>query len=102
MSTTFLLGERRSLQNYAGTTIGGDDNWAGILQNAYDVGGSCQTRCRLNAPGPNAVSAFSSLHPGGAHFLLGDGAVRFISENIDRTTHSNLAGINDGKVLGDF
>src|SRR5690606_31065579 len=29
---------------------------------------------------------FSSLHAGGAHFVMGDGAVRFINENIDMST----------------
>ena len=102
MSSTFLLGERRSLLRNGGTTIGGDDNWAGILQNAYDVGGSCQPACLINAPGPNAVSSYSSLHAGGAQFLMGDGAVRFVSENIDKTTYGNLGGIDDGKVIGEF
>jgi type II secretory pathway pseudopilin PulG len=32
--------------------------------------------------------AYSSLHVGGVHFLMGDGAVRFISENIDHKPHT--------------
>jgi len=43
-----------------------------------------------------------SLHVGGCHVLMGDGAVRFLSENIDATTRVNLARINDGQVLGEF
>lgn len=43
-----------------------------------------------------------STHPGGMHVLLGDGAVRFISENIDTTTRNNLANISDGNPLGEF
>ena len=43
-----------------------------------------------------------SLHTGGCQVLMGDGAVRFISENIDGSTRRNLGYISDGNVLGDF
>lgn len=43
-----------------------------------------------------------SLHTGGCHVLLGDGAVRFVSENIDATTRVYLSYIGDGKVLPEF
>jgi prepilin-type processing-associated H-X9-DG protein len=35
----------------------------------------------------NCAQAFHSFHEGGAHFLFGDGSVRFISENIEHTEH---------------
>ena len=43
-----------------------------------------------------------STHTGGIHVLLADGAVRFISENIDTNTRLNLANISDGNPLGEF
>jgi prepilin-type processing-associated H-X9-DG protein len=43
-----------------------------------------------------------SLHSGGAHVLLGDGAVRFISENLDAVTRDRLAFIADGQPIGEF
>ncbi|WP_339734993.1 DUF1559 domain-containing protein [uncultured Gimesia sp.] len=43
-----------------------------------------------------------SSHTGGIHVLLGDGAVRFISENIDFSTRVNLARISDGNVIGEY
>ena len=43
-----------------------------------------------------------SLHTGGMHVLMGDGAVRFVSENSDRTTLSRLSTISDGQVIGEF
>jgi prepilin-type processing-associated H-X9-DG protein len=43
-----------------------------------------------------------SLHTGGAHFLMGDGAVRFISENVDSTTRKNLSYVSDGQSIGEF
>ena len=45
---------------------------------------------------------FSSSHVGGAQFCLGDGSVRFISENIDRGVYQSLATIQGGEVLGEF
>ena len=44
----------------------------------------------------------ASFHVGGTQALLGDGSVRFISENIDATTFRNLGAIGDGAVIGDF
>jgi prepilin-type N-terminal cleavage/methylation domain-containing protein/prepilin-type processing-associated H-X9-DG protein len=45
---------------------------------------------------------FKSLHAGGAHFLFGDGAVRFLSENIDHNTYNDLGAKADRKPVGDF
>jgi prepilin-type N-terminal cleavage/methylation domain-containing protein len=43
-----------------------------------------------------------SLHVGGIHVLMADGAVRFLSENIDAVTRVNLARIADGTPLAEF
>ena len=43
-----------------------------------------------------------STHTGGMHILMADGAVRFISENLDTTTRKNLAYMADGNVIGEF
>lgn len=48
------------------------------------------------------TSGFGSMHTGGCHFLLGDGTVRFISENIDNGIYRNLGTINDGTPVGEF
>ena len=56
---------------------------------------------------------YSSRHEGGAHFLLCDGAVRFISENIQNTPSAGdratvdslfeyLVNREDGEVVGEF
>ncbi|MEM1061079.1 MAG: DUF1559 domain-containing protein [Planctomycetota bacterium] len=40
----------------------------------------------------NTAYSFASLHPGGSQFTLGDGSVRFISENIDSDVSSSNGG----------
>jgi len=42
---------------------------------------------------------FRSRHVGGAQFLLGDGAVRFVSQNIDHTTYNRLGAKADGQPV---
>ena len=52
-----------------------------------------------NMPGARGVS---SAHTGGAQILLGDGSVRFISDNIDINTWRALGSMNNGEVIGEF
>jgi uncharacterized protein DUF1559 len=46
--------------------------------------------------------ALKSQHVGGIHALMGDGTVRFLSENINLQTYKYLADKADGQTLGEF
>lgn len=52
--------------------------------------------------GNNSGVGARSFHTGGVHFTLGDGTVRFISENVDLTTYERLLSIADGATVGSF
>ena len=43
-----------------------------------------------------------SRHTGGVHVLLGDGAVRFVSDNIDLNTWRALGTMSGSEVIGEF
>ncbi|HUG19827.1 MAG TPA: DUF1559 domain-containing protein [Planctomycetaceae bacterium] len=45
---------------------------------------------------------FKSNHTGGAHFVLCDGSVHFLSENIDYRTYQRLGCRRDGEAVGAF
>lgn len=61
--------------------------------------GNPSTSYKIN--GTNAWS-FGSHHMGGAQFVLADGSVRFITENIDGMTLNRISERNDGDVVGEF
>lgn len=48
------------------------------------------------------VGGFSSHHTGGAHFMLGDGSIRFLNENIEHATYRRLANRSDGEPVSDY
>jgi prepilin-type N-terminal cleavage/methylation domain-containing protein/prepilin-type processing-associated H-X9-DG protein len=45
------------------------------------------------------ATGFSSYHPGGCHFLLGDGSVQFFSQNIDAATLAKLTTRAGGEII---
>lgn len=54
---------------------------------------------------PNSIGQLygpSSQHTGGAHHLMCDGAVRFISQNLDVVVYDALVSRNGGEVVGEF
>jgi prepilin-type N-terminal cleavage/methylation domain-containing protein len=71
-----------------------------INNNKTPTGGPASCPWTTNNCGPNDEPF--SLHIGGAHALLGDGTVRFISENTDYNTIRRLMSRADGETLGDF
>ncbi|MEM7812871.1 MAG: DUF1559 domain-containing protein [Planctomycetota bacterium] len=103
LSNTLAVGERMytrtfpdgsAVRGWAANVFGSagiDDNSNGFLTGVLG-GGSTLINCAdVSGTGQasRCASSFSSLHTGGAQFVMGDGSVRFISENIDHTPNSN-------------
>ena len=61
------------------------------------------TSIKLNAGSRQRAetTGFGSSHTGGAHFLMGDGAVRFLTNDIDMKLYRGVSGISDS-VMEDF
>jgi prepilin-type N-terminal cleavage/methylation domain-containing protein len=45
---------------------------------------------------------FRSSHPGGCQFVLVDGTVKFISEDVNYATYQSLGGRQDGNPIGQY
>ncbi|MBC8114596.1 MAG: DUF1559 domain-containing protein [Candidatus Saccharimonas sp.] len=108
-SNVIMVGERYSPTNATplSTTVVGDATWAGVANpnSEWNVLGEATWKVNQNftAAYPRPVtSGFGSMHTGGAQFLMGDGAVRFLSENLDMTTYRHLSRVGDGNLLGNF
>ena len=104
-SNTLVIGERGI--DATGSYIGG-------LCNGAEGNGFIPTGLGLGvAPLPvttgigggykaNDIQSFWSYHTGGLHFLMADGAVRFVSNSLDYNTYQNLATRAGGEVIGEF
>jgi len=133
LSNTFNIGERRT-RRLIGTVAPDPAPFAGVWPGAYDENKPAPTATQIQNPcalrgttqyrikdgncnGSNfAAEGFSSEHAGGMHFLMGDGAVRFVSENIDSQpspypspvtsagygVYNRLGSRNDGLPVGEF
>ncbi len=101
-SNTIAIGERR----------GELSRYSGIF--SASIGQTLKTGMKINSPNLTTDIALipyydyifnmgaSSFHVGGAHFLLADGSVRFINNNVDFVTYNYLGGKADGQVIGEY
>tara|TARA_R110002111_G_scaffold1162_4_gene8231 strand:+ start:12926 stop:13876 length:951 start_codon:yes stop_codon:yes gene_type:complete len=80
---------------YTGTGVAINFN---TCENAPGTG----TGCNQHKGQWGASQGFKSIHSGGCHFVLCDGSVRFISENIDMVNYQRLGDRRDGEVVSEF
>ena len=110
-SNAIIVGERYTpTGSTASQPVIGDATWVGVAYNDDTAGQANalgEASVPINAFNTGAIprpqtTGFGSTHTGGCHFLMGDGAVRFISQNVSMNTYRQLSRIADGAVVGDF
>lgn len=107
------------LQTYGAACVAGQANHHSHGGREWAVGMPAQTLFNTAAP-PNhklptcqpcagcgwmdsqGIFPARSRHVGGVQVLMGDGAVRFVSENIDLALWQNLGSIRGNEPLGEF
>lgn len=114
-SNTFLIGESRYMPTPSGRTDGYHFGWASAATQE-SASSARPALCAVAFNGINSRSGsggdsdmfnrfgalFGSFHVGGCHMSLGDGSVRFISENIDITSYRYLGRRDDGMAVGEY
>ena len=105
-TNTLLIGERDggkfdngSRQSLAGVWVGFGNGTT--LDQAYQIIINGQNGINSMIANSEARGA-SSFHSGGAQFLMVDGSVHFLSENISMVTYGRLCQRDDGNVVGEF
>jgi len=110
LSNTILAGEKLCPRD--GDGLGWTSGTRATLRNAGSIINADldKIRSRDNSLGEDdqdakdllSVGGFSSEHTGGAQFVFGDGAVRFLAQYINTKTFQQLANRQDGEMVGEF
>ncbi|MFM9962094.1 MAG: DUF1559 domain-containing protein [Planctomycetaceae bacterium] len=111
-SNTFFWGEVRANCSAHIGTLGWWNSHLGIQSTAIPLN---YPTCVGEAPGNNGTplncnswndwrteGGFKSAHTGGVHFVLCDGSVRFISQNIDYRNLQRLGDRRDAEPVSEF
>lgn len=119
----FLVGEQSANShfdnpNYTGIEIGtgipwggtarGDDGTNGFHSNLAGTQYAINSHRKQALPPTSAhrwavmTRTFDSLHTGGCHFLMADGSVHFVSENMNLDVYRTIGIRDDGLPTGGF
>ncbi len=103
-SNTMMMGETLRTVLNGGNNAWGYRGWVMVGLNLVDFPiNQWSFYIYPSVPGRLGSWSFSgSQHVGGAHFLFGDGAVRFVSENVNSTMRARYATMGDGQVVDGF
>jgi len=127
LSNTAVIGERSSPPVRRGDEGAWAATWAAGTYDSSDVWGFALTKavgglgifrptdCETLTGDKRPQECFTSLHAGGIHFLLGDGSVRFVSQNINWEPlddngdglpvpgiYNRLCNKSDSLIIGEF
>lgn len=109
-----MVGERCTPSKNSTTSDIGNAIWAGVTHRGNTAGrasalgdtnlplnhGNGSPSIRLERRNRPNTTGFMSLHDRGVHFLLTDGSVRLVSEDVELSTIRKLSMIDDGYPTG--
>lgn len=79
--------------------VAGDSGWPSTMMTTTT---SNLINQNYGYPDAHKCHGISSTHVGGAHILLADGSVRFLSENISMLTLQAISTRGGGDIVGDY
>lgn len=99
-SNTFLLGETKPHFNTHGALFAHNVSTSGFwlkINSSF-----LKARELASTSAWQDGNGHASYHVGGAQFVLCDGSVKFVSENVDYQTYCYLGDRADGQVVGEY
>jgi prepilin-type N-terminal cleavage/methylation domain-containing protein/prepilin-type processing-associated H-X9-DG protein len=97
-SNTFMVGENVVFTDYHSAAYFSDGDWATCSIPLNYLPKNYSPEDFKDATISKSVRGFKSLHPGGAQFVMADGSVHFVQEDIETATYRALATRDGGEV----